>query len=70
MFGIGYFKAQPTEFVRMVAGGGVVKEGEALSFYSLKRRTSIVLVPVASADAAFVFVRLLGLRLRGGRGQP
>lgn len=55
MFGIGYFKAQPTEFVRKVAGGGVKREGQALSFYYLKRRTSIVIVPVSSADAAFVF---------------
>jgi regulator of protease activity HflC (stomatin/prohibitin superfamily) len=55
MFGIGYFKAQPTEFVRKVAGGRVKKEGQALSFYYLKRRTSIVVVPVSSADATFVF---------------
>ena len=53
--GIGYFKAQPTEFVRKVAGGRVKREGHALSFYYLKRRTSIVVVPVSSADAAFVF---------------
>jgi hypothetical protein len=32
MFGIGYFKAQPTEFVRKVAGGRVKSEGQALSF--------------------------------------
>jgi hypothetical protein len=44
MFGIGYFKAQPTEFVRKVAGGRVKREGQALSFYYLKRRTSIVVV--------------------------
>jgi regulator of protease activity HflC (stomatin/prohibitin superfamily) len=55
MFGIGCFKAQPTEFVRKVAGGRVKREGQALSFYYLKRRTSIVVVPVSSADAAFVF---------------
>src|SRR5919112_803612 len=55
MFGIGYFKAQPTEFVRKVAGGRVNREGQALSFYYLKCRTSIVVVPVSSADAAFVF---------------
>ena len=53
--GIGYFKAQPTEFVRKVAGGRVKREGQALSFYYLKRQTSIVIVPVSSADAAFVF---------------
>ena len=55
MFGIGYFQAQPTEFVRKVAGGRVKREGRALSFYYLKRRTSIVFVPVSSADAAFMF---------------
>jgi regulator of protease activity HflC (stomatin/prohibitin superfamily) len=55
MLGIGYFKAQPTEFVRKVAGGRVKREGQALSFYYLERRTSIVVVPVSSADAAFVF---------------
>jgi hypothetical protein len=55
MFGIGYFKAQPTEFVRKVAGGRVKREGQALSFFYLKRRTSIVVVPISSADAAFVF---------------
>jgi regulator of protease activity HflC (stomatin/prohibitin superfamily) len=55
MLGIGYFKAQPTEFVRKVAGGKVKREGQALSFYYLERRTSIVVVPVSSADAAFVF---------------
>src|SRR5829696_6881516 len=55
MFGIWYFKAQPTEFVMKVAGGRVKKEGQVLSFYYLKRRTSIVVVPVSSADAAFVF---------------
>ena len=55
MFGIGYFKAQPTEFVRKVVGGRAVREGRALSFYYLKRRTSIVVVPVSSSDASFVF---------------
>jgi regulator of protease activity HflC (stomatin/prohibitin superfamily) len=55
MFGIGYFKAQPTEFVQKVAGGQIKREGQALSFYYLKRRTSVVVVPVSSADAAFVF---------------
>ena len=55
MFGIWYFKAQPTEFVMKVAGARVKKEGQVLSFYYLKRRTSIVVVPVSSADAAFVF---------------
>jgi regulator of protease activity HflC (stomatin/prohibitin superfamily) len=38
-----------------VAGGRVKREGQALSFYYLERRTSIVVVPVSSADAAFVF---------------
>ena len=38
-----------------MAGGRIKREGQALSFYYLKRRTSVVVVPVSSADAAFVF---------------
>lgn len=55
MFGIGYFKVQPTEFVRKVSAGKVRKEGRALSFYYRRRTTSIMVVPVSSADASFVF---------------
>jgi hypothetical protein len=41
---------------------GAKREGRALSFYYLKRRTSIVVVPVSSADAAFVFNEQTGKR--------
>ena len=33
MFDIGFFKAQPTEWVRHYAGGKVAREGTGLSFY-------------------------------------
>lgn len=55
MFNIGYFKAQPTEWVRQYVGGRLVKEGRGLSFYYLRHRTSIVVVPTSSQDASFVF---------------
>jgi hypothetical protein len=55
VFGIGYFKAQPTEYVQKFVGGRAVREGEALSFYYLEHRTSIVVVPTSSVDANFVF---------------
>lgn len=60
MFDIGYYKAQPTEWVRKFVGGRPAREGQALSFYYLKHRTSIVAVPTSSIDASFVFNELTG----------
>lgn len=55
MFNIGYFKAQPTEYVIKYAGGKLVKEGPGLAFYYLKHHTQIIAVPTSSIDANFVF---------------
>ena len=52
---IGYYKARPTEYVRKYVRGRPVREGEALSFYYLKYRTNIVVVPTSSIDVSFVF---------------
>jgi SPFH domain / Band 7 family len=60
MFNIGYYKAQPTEWVRQFVGGRLAREGPALSFYYLKHRTSVVVVPTSSTDAGFVFNELTG----------
>jgi hypothetical protein len=60
MLNIGYFKAQPTEYVRQFVRGRLVREGQALSFYYLKHHTSIVVVPTSSIDASFVFNELTG----------
>ena len=55
MFDIGFFKAQPTEWVRHYAGGKVAREGTGLSFYFLKHRSQIVVVPLSSRDVPWVF---------------
>lgn len=55
MLNIGYFKGQPTEYAIRYSGGRVAAEGRGLSFFYLKHKTQIVVVPAASGDAAFVF---------------
>ena len=55
MFGIGYFKGQPTEYVLKYAGGRVTAEGVGRAFFYTRYNTQIVAVPAASGDAPFVF---------------
>lgn len=55
---IGYFKAAPTEFVIHYASGKVLRKGPGLSFFFLKPTANLVVVPVATTDASFVFNEL------------
>jgi len=55
VFLLDYFKAQPTEYVRAFVRGRPVREGVGISFYYLKHRTTIVVVPTTSIDMSFVF---------------
>ncbi len=55
MFGVGYFKGQPTEYVLKYAGGRVAAEGPGLAFFFLRYNTQVVAVPAASGDTPFVF---------------
>jgi len=55
MFDIGFFKAQPNEYVFKYAGGRLRRQGPGLAFYYLRHNTQIVTVPTSSADAHFVF---------------
>jgi hypothetical protein len=55
MFGIRFIKIGPTEFVIQYNRGKVVKEGAGLSFFYYAPTTSLVLVPVGSVDAPFIF---------------
>jgi regulator of protease activity HflC (stomatin/prohibitin superfamily) len=55
MFGIRYFKTTPTTYVQHLKGGKVKREGAGLSFYYYAPTSTIVAVPVASADVPFVF---------------
>ena len=52
---IGHFKAQPTDYVIRYAGGRVVAEGPGLTFFYLKHRAQIAVVPTSGVDVSFVF---------------
>ena len=52
---MGYFKAEPTEFVRMSAGGKVKKQGKGITAVYMPFRTTIELVSVATRDQPFGF---------------
>lgn len=53
MFGIKYFKAEPTEFVRIRVRGKVRKEGEGITAFYMPFRTTIEMVSVATHDHPF-----------------
>lgn len=55
MFGIAFFKGQPTDYIIKYVGGRVTKEGLGRAFYYLTRNTQIVVVPTSTQDANFVF---------------
>jgi hypothetical protein len=52
---LGFFKAEPTEYVLAYANGRVFCEGAGRSFWYWAPRTSVVLVPIGTIDALFVF---------------
>jgi regulator of protease activity HflC (stomatin/prohibitin superfamily) len=55
MLGIGYRKANPTDYVLHFSGGRLTREGAGLSFFYFTPASSIVSVPLASANIPFVF---------------
>jgi hypothetical protein len=55
MFGIKFVKVQPTTYLLQYRGGKIVREGLGLSFFYYAPTTSLVAVPVGSADVAFIF---------------
>jgi hypothetical protein len=55
MFGIKFIKVQPTTYLLQYRGGKIVREGLGLSFFYYAPTTSLVAVPVGSADVAFIF---------------
>lgn len=55
MFGIKFIKAQPNTYLMQHRDGKVVREGTGLSFFYYSPTTSLVAVPVASADVPFIF---------------
>ena len=55
MFSIRFMKAAPTTYVLHYKRGQVKREGAGLSFFYYAPTSTIVLVPIASADAPFVW---------------
>jgi regulator of protease activity HflC (stomatin/prohibitin superfamily) len=55
MFGIGYRKANPTDYILHFSSGKLVREGAGLSFFYFSPAASTVSVPLASANIPFVF---------------
>jgi hypothetical protein len=55
MFGISYIKVDPTTFVLHYSNGKIKRQGAGLSFLYFAPRSSIVAVPVGSADVPFIF---------------
>ena len=55
MFGIAYLKTPPTTYVLHYKSGKVKREGQGLSFLYYQPTSTVVLVPMASADVPFVF---------------
>lgn len=55
MFGIKFIKVQPTTYLLQYRGGKVVREGLGLSFFYYAPTTSLMAVPVGSADVPFIF---------------
>jgi regulator of protease activity HflC (stomatin/prohibitin superfamily) len=55
MFGISYRKANPTDYILHFSRGKLTREGAGLSFFYFTPASSIVSVPLASANIPFVF---------------
>lgn len=55
MFGIRYIKVQPTTYILQYNKGRIVREGAGMSFFYFGPSTSLVAIPVASADVPFIF---------------
>lgn len=51
---IGYFKAEPTDYILAYSNGRATRQGVGQAFWYWEPTTSIVRVPVATIDALFV----------------
>lgn len=55
MFNIRFVKFTPGEYALRYRKGKLVSEGAGIAFFCNTRKTSIVVVPIASADVPFIF---------------
>src|SRR5579859_6196931 len=57
---LGYFKAEPTEYILAYSNGKIFRQGTGQTFWYWGPGTSIVLVPVSTVDVLFVFNETTG----------
>jgi hypothetical protein len=55
MFGFHYAKSSPSHYLLQVRDGHVVREGAGLSFFYFAPRSTLVSVPIAASEVAFMF---------------
>jgi hypothetical protein len=55
MFGFQYIKTTPTQYILHYRGGQLRRSGAGLAFFYFKPSSSIVVVPIGSADVPFIF---------------
>jgi len=55
MFGIKYMKAEPNTYILQYKKGDIVRQGAGISFFYFAPASSLVAVPLASADIPFIF---------------
>ncbi|PKN93376.1 MAG: membrane protease subunit, stomatin/prohibitin [Chloroflexi bacterium HGW-Chloroflexi-6] len=60
MFGINYIKIPPSHYVMQYSGGKLARAGAGLAFFYFKPSTSLVVIPVGSADVPFIFNEISG----------
>ena len=57
---IEYFKSEPTEYILAFSNGKISHQGAGQAFWYWRPSTSIVLVPISTVDALFVFNETTG----------
>ncbi|MEZ0396668.1 MAG: SPFH domain-containing protein [Anaerolineales bacterium] len=55
MFGFQYIKVPPAYYVMHYSGGKLVRAGTGLAFLYFKPVSSLIIIPIASADVPFIF---------------
>lgn len=60
MFGINYIKIPPSHYVMQYSSGKLSQAGAGLAFFYFKPTTSLVVIPIGSADVPFIFNEISG----------
>ena len=55
MFGFQYIKVTPTQYILHFRGGKLRRSGAGLAFFYFRPSSSLVVVPIGSADVPFIF---------------